>query len=391
MAITQNNIESGKKFMLDKMAKNWVKWVRVSLDSSYPSGGYGASQGFSPGAFGFKSLSSVQVVGWNGTSGNIADLSYDYANKKLVALNSASPTPALIVEEVVTITSNAGRLSRVPGYIIAIQVTGTTSGAGRIIPTGKTTASLQVAVNFVTGAVATFATDAVTSLKVTYIPLGVGNFTSANRVVDEAVTLASAGVNLANRAAVIQYIWNDTDTTHLPAMQPVGEAPGNHEVTLDINNTGASTITPNASQDTNSALVTYFKYDATWISNHNWTDDADITITSTSLFAIADDPAVPPQGIWIPGYGVVIVGEATTTNKQAVIQGPQGSAGANVAVYNPIAGKIALTAGDGYTTFAVPYVFLNSAQNVISTSSQVPTGTNLSGVTVDLRIEGRPL
>lgn len=372
----------------DFWGRNRVVVARIALDSSYPSGGYGATLGMSLARLGFKTglLFGANVLSLNGASSGVVDVAWDYAANKLVALQ-LMPSPSLIVEEVVTITSNAGRLSRVPGYIIGVQSVGGTAGACRVIPVGTTTATLQVAVNFVTGAVATFSTDAVTSLKVTYIPLGVGNFTAANRVVDEAHTFTTGGANLVNRAAVVQYIWNSTSSTHLPPMQPVGEAPGSNEVTLDINSTGVSTITPNAAQNTNVGKVTYFKYDATWISNHNWIDDADITITSTTLFAVADDLAVPPQGTWIPGYGNVIVGEATTTNKQAVIQGPQGTAGANVALYNLMGGSVALTGGDAYTTFAVPYCFVNGALNP-GASGEAQTGKNLSGVTVEVAFVG---
>lgn len=396
MSITWQIIEGGKRQIIDKGAKFWRVYKRALLDSSYPSGGYGASGGFAPSQFGLKTIRNLQVVGWNGTSGFVSNLAYDYANKKLIALVN-SPSPALIVEEVVTMTSNAGRLSRVPGYIIAAEaVAGSVTGAFRVIPTGKTPTTTMVAVNFVTGALATLSTDAVTSMRITYIPLGVGNFTQANRVVDEAVVFGSGAgdtFDLANRAAVIQYIWNDAASAanRLPAIQPVGESPGTNEITIDINNSGASTITNNNAQDTNAGLATYFKYDATWLSNHAWTDDADITITSTTLFAIADDLAVPPQGIFIPGFGCVLVGEATATNKQPRIQGPQGTAGANVALYFPILGKFTFTGADALTTLAVPYVFLNAVQNGQAASSQVPTGTNLSGVTVDIMAEGIPL
>jgi hypothetical protein len=364
----------------------------VTLDSSYPSGGYSIS----PAKVGFKQIYGAKVLGYRGPSSAIlGNLEWDYLNGKLLALaaGGSAGSPSLVVEEVVTMTSNAGRLSRVPGYIIGVQsIAGSVTGAFRVIPTGKTPTTTMAAVNFVTGAIATLSTDAVTSLLVTYIPLGVGNFTAANRVVDEAVVWGSGAgetFDLANRAAVIQYIWNDTASgaSRLPAIQPVGESPATNEITIDINNAGATTITDNAAQDTNTGLATYFKYDATWLSNHQWTDDADITITSTSLFSVADDLPVPPQGIWIPGFGVIIVGEATTTNKNARIQGPRGVAGANVAVYNVIGGNMALTAGDGYTTFSVPYIFLNSDQNAPA-AGQVQTGANLSSLIARIMFYG---
>ena len=361
----------------------------MALDSSYPSGGYGAAQGLSLARLGFKSglLYGARVLSYNAATSVLADLQWDYANNKLMAFQSI-PSAPFIVEEVVTITANAGRLPRVPGYITSIQSVGGTAGACRVIPVGTTPATLQVAVNFVTGAVATFATDAVTSLLVTYIPLGVGQFTAANRIVDEAFTFTTGGSNLANRAACIQYVWNTTSSTHLPKTLVQGQTPGSNEIAIAVNNSGATTITPNAAQNTNVGKVTYFKYGTPWISDHAWTDNAAVTITSTTLFAIADDLPVPPQGIYIPGYGNVLVGAtAGAANLQAVIQGPQGTAGANVVLYHPILGKFVPTGADAYVTVTQPSLFVNGAMS-IGAMGQCQTGKNLAAVTAEIEFIG---
>lgn len=370
--------------------------AQIRLDSSYPSGGYGASLGMSANLFGLRNILGVQLLGFNGAASFIGNPYWDYANNKLL-IGQSNPQPPLIVEEVVTVASNAGRLARVPAYILSVEgVAGSVTGAFRVIPTGKTPTTKMVAVNFVTGALATLSTDAVTSMRVTYIPLGVGQFTEANRVVDEAVVFGSGAgdtFDLANRAAAIQYVWNDTASAgaRLPTIVPVGEAPGSGAIAIDMNNSGATTITLNAAQDTNTGLVTYFKYGAGWIADHNWTDQADITVTSTTLFSVADDLAVPPQGIWIPLFGNVIVGETgASANKQAVLEGAQGTAGADIALYNPIGGSMAFTAGDGYVTLEVPYCFLNSIINSYGNAAQVPTGANLAAVTVRLLAFGNP-
>lgn len=400
MSITLQNVDgggtSGKLYREEYWGQMKVVFAQMLLDSSYPSGGYGASQGLSKQRFGMKDILGARVIGWNGSASMLGDFRWDYANNKLVALQTA-PVPPLVVEEVVTVASNAGRLARVPGYILSCEgVAGSVTGAFRVIPTGKTPTTKMVAVNFVTGALATLSTDAVTSMRITYIPLGVGQFTEANRVVDEAVTFGSGAgdtFNLANRAACIQYVWNDTVAagSRLPMIQPVGEAPATNEIAIDINNSGATTVTLNTAQDTNTGLVTYFKYSASWIADHNWTDQADITVTSTTVFSVADDLAIPPQGIWIPGFGNVIVGEATATNKQAVLEGAQGTAGADIILYNPIRGSAAMTGADGYTTFEVPYLFLNSIINSYTGITQVPTGANLAASTVRMILFGRPV
>ncbi len=367
--------------------------ARVTLDSSYPSGGYGSALGLAPSAFGLKTIFGVQVMAARTTLAKTFDYVWDAVNGKLVVRNMGQGLPAVIVEEVVTMTSNAGRLAHPPAYIFTAEaVAGSTTGSLRIIPTGKTPATKQMAVTLTTGALATLSTDAVTSVRVSYIPLGVGPFIEANRVVDEAVVWGSGAgdtFDLASRAALIQYIWNDTSSVHLPPIQPVGEAPATNEITIDINNTAVTTITNNNAQDTNLGLATYWKFTSMLAGSYGWTDDADTTITSTTLFSIADDIAVPPQGIWIPGFGNVLVGEATATNKQAVIEGPNGTAGANIALYDPVKGLVAFTGSDAYTTLAVPYMFVNANQ-VSPNSGEVPAGTLLTTVTLDIMVIGRP-
>lgn len=350
--------------------------VDVTFDTAYPSGGYTVtpqSVGFARVVLGFN------FIGWKGgIPSGVGRPQFDGTNTKLVIGASGSMAP-LVIEEVVTVTSNVGRLASIPGPILGIQVlAGSVTGAFRQIPVGKTPATTQVAVNMATGTLTFLTGDAVTSVAVTYIPLGVGNFTQANLVVDEAVTLATAGVNLANRAAYILYVWNDTDTTHLPQIFPVGEAPATHQIAIDINNTGATTITPNSAQNTNSALVTYFKYDATWISKHSWTDQVDIAVTSD---AIALNEVLDISTIWIPGYGQVIVGETSsgTTNKQAVIQGPRGAVAANVCTFDPLKGALAFLSGDAYATIEMPYMLL-SAANALPSGGALPIGANLSGL-----------
>lgn len=355
--------------------------VDITGDSSYPSGGYAINQA-SLHLTGYKIL-GMQFLGWpNQTApSTIRNLSFDPTNLKL-QFNSSVAVPAMIVEESVTITSNAGRLARVPGPIIAVQATaGSVTGAFRVIPNGKTPATKQVSVNLATGALATFATDAVTTLLVTYIPLGVGQFTAANLVVDEAHTFTTGGANLANRAAFIQYVWNDTDTTHLPTFLPSGQAPATHQIAVNFVNSTNTTITPNSAQNTNTGLVTYFKYSTAFVDVHGWRDTTAITISSTTLFSFGKDLAVPPNGIWMPALGNVIIGETSggAANLQAVLEGPSGTAAANVAVYDPITGKIVLLNTDAYVTLNMPYMLL-ATDTAVPTAGEAQAGSNLSGI-----------
>jgi hypothetical protein len=361
--------------------------VDVTFDSAMVAGGYLVTPTALGG--GFNEILEARFIGWKGGPiSGVGRAEWDATNKKLIPV--ADGSEEFIKIETVTMTSNAGRMSRPPGYIIAARAIGTTSGSLRIIPSGKTPATKQVAVNLVTGAVSTFATDAVTSIVFIYIPLGVGPFIEANRVVDEAHTFTTGGANLANRAALIQYVWNDTDTTHLPAIQPVGEAPATHQIAIDINNSGATTITPNSAQNTNTGLVTYWKFSALGLDKFAWTDQADITITSTTLFAFADDLAVPPNGIWVPGFGNVIVGETAsgTTNLQGILVDPSGTPATNVLTYYPFRGQIVPVVGDAYVTIEMPYVLLNEA-NCPALGGQLPAGFNLTGLVGRFEFIGR--
>jgi hypothetical protein len=354
-------------------------------DTSNPSGGYSIT----PQAVGLQSrIDGARMIGLNAAlPAGVGDVQWDQANQKLLIL--AGQIPPFIPKEVMSVTSHAGRLAYVPGYIIAAAaIAGGTTGPLRIIPVGETPATGQVAINLVTGACVFAAADAVTSAVFTYIPLGVGPFIEANRVVDESNTGTNDTTrDLANRAALIQYVWNDTAGT-LPTLIPVGEAPASGEAAIDINNAGATTITVNAAQDDATYKITYWKFSALGVDDFAWADQADITIASTSLFAFADDLAVPPNGIWIPGFGNVLVGEATATNKQAVLVPPGVAGGANIAVYYPTAGKITLTAGDGYTTIEVPSILLNPGV-VQPNGGEAPAGTRLTGLSVRMMFIGQ--
>lgn len=369
MALTYSNV--GKS---DSIGRRKITVTDVTFDSSYAKNGE---------SFGGSTLNvaAAKVIGVQPIGGNAAAAGYKFhyvtSTQKLQALK---PCPSLIVEESVTVSSDAATLQRIPAYILGIEVTaGSVTGAFRSIPTGQTPTTTQVAVTFTTGAMAFLAADAVTAARVTYIPLGVGPFIEANRVVDEAVTLATAGVNLANRAALIQHVYNSTATgaNRLPAIQPVGESPSSNQIAIDIVNSGNTKITPNSAQDTNSAKVTYWKYSA--LSNYGWTDQADIAVSSN---AVVFGEVLDLSGIFIPAFGEVVVGETgASANLQARLIGPSGSVGSNVAVFDPAKNTLSLNSGDSYSTIEMPYIVLDAA--LFSNAwAEVPNAENLSGVTV---------
>lgn len=348
---------------------------RLTLDNSYPKGGYAHGLPYT--------VIGATVIAKNAEARKY-NLEFDPTTGKFIV---TEPQAMLIVEEALTVSGDTCTLGKLPAYVLAVEVTaGGTTGVFRIIPTGKTPVTTQVALNFTTGALSFLAADAVTAVRVTYIPMGVGPFIEANRVVDEAVTLATAGVNLANRAALIQYVWNDTATgaNRLPAIQPVGEAPSTNQIAIDIVNAGNTKITPNSAQNTNSALVTYWKY--TNFAKYGWTDQADIAVSSN---AVLFGEVLDLSGLFIPAFGQVIVGETgANANLQAVLAGPSGTLAANVATLDPAKNALNLYSSDSYGTIEMPYFVLDAAlhHNVLA---EVGVGRDLSGVVVDVMLHMR--
>lgn len=355
----------------------------VTGDSSYPSGGYTP-----PTQFGdLGRISGILPIAANAAAANY-QLKWNSSTGKLQVYRRAL-LPSIITEEAVVVASNVGRLANAPGYIIGVEVTaGGTTGAFTIIPTGKTPTTTQVAVTLTDGTLTFLSTDAVTAVRVTYIPMGIGPFIPANRVVDEVAVAASSTFNFALRAGLIQYVYNNTASSaaRRPKILPVGEAPSTGEIAIDINNSTATSVTVNAAQDTNSFLVTYWKFSAIG-APYGWTDQADIAVTSN---AIALTTVLKIPGIFVGAFGDVIIGETSggSTNNQARLIGPSGSAAANVAVYDPSKNTLTFTSGDAYVTVESAYIVLNDQQQ--SGDSEVPAGANLTGAIWQVAVFGTP-
>lgn len=351
-----------------------------SADSSYPSGGYPISR---VGRIGH--IKGIEFIAQNAAAAGLTPKWDSVAGT--IKVNKRTPQ-LIVVEEPVVVASNVGRLANIPGYIIGLEVTaGGTTGAFTIIPVGKVPTTTQVAVEFVTGIMTFLSTDAVTAVRVTYIPLGVGPFIEANRVIDEVCVAASSTFNTANRAALIQYVFNNTaaSAARRPKLIPVGESPGSNEIAIDINNSTATSVTVNASQDTNSYRVTYWKFSAIGLA-FGWTDQADLTVTSN---AIVFPEALDLDSTWIGAFGDVVIGEtAGAANLQARLIGPSGTAAANVAVFDPAKNVLTLASGDAYVTVESAYIVLNPA--VLNASTEVPVGTNMTGAVWEVAIFGNP-
>jgi len=148
----------------------------IAGDASYPTGGYVLT----PGQFGLTTINQIYAFS---TGGYLAEYVPSTGAIKLsipgagsaVFTGSALATHAhanmSIEKELVTVTTNVGTLAAIPASITMIYAnTATSVGPKTIIPDGVATAAGQVAVNFATGAMTFFATDAVTQATVTYEP-----------------------------------------------------------------------------------------------------------------------------------------------------------------------------------------------------------------------------
>jgi hypothetical protein len=354
------------------MGNKQASVFKADFDSSYPTGG--------------ESLTGVQV-GISTVEFLLAEpkggyyFEYDHAGAKLKAYG-AKEVPALVVEEAVTVATNVGTLANVPFYIVAIDVTGgTVTGAFNIIPTQETPLTKQCAVTLTSGLMTFLGTDAVTTVKVTYIPLqNSGPFSESNRVVDEVVVAAAAKTALANRAVAIQYVWDNTDNV-LNTFEPVGEAPtATHNCVVDITNGSSTTdLDGHADDEGNSLKVTYVKYSALPVAC--CIDDADTTLSSEAY----DFTAVGgyPETV-IPGLGTQVCGETGAAgNAIASWKGPSGTAANLVSVWNPFKNRLVTANTTAIATLAMPFFILdrNLITNISAKADEAVNGTDLSAVT----------
>ena len=283
------------------------------------------------------------------------------------AFTGAAPKPLLVTEEVVTITTHTGTLAHVPLYIVAVQVTaGSTPGAFKVIPVGETPLTTQVAVDFTTGGLTFLDTDAVTAVKVTYIPKRASGNLSAVTV-DEVVVASASKVNLAARAGIVQYIWNDTANALLVPEPPGEEPTAGSNCVLDINDSGDTSIDTHADINGVELKVTYVPY--TQIPAACFIDDTDVTLNSEAWNFTADDTYIH---LVVPGFGVNLVGESVGANEVAVWQGPSGSVGAGVATWNPLKNAINTGQTEAMLTTAISWLALDPLQLVMET----PAGSN---------------
>ena len=337
----------------------------IAFDSAYPIGGESMTfPSFTPGY--------VAIEPYGGYT-----FEYDHTNEKIKAF---TPGKSLIVEEVVTCASNVGTLEHKPFYILAVDVTATTTtGPYNVIPKGKTPLTKQCAVDFTTGGLTFLTGDAVTSVRVTYIPLHqTGPFSSDNLVIDEPAVAAAAKADLTYQAAAVQYIY-DTKDGVIGGLEPVGEAPtATHKFVIDIDDGSNDTnIDAHADDEGNTLVVTYIKYAA--FPPEMQIGDGDLTLVSAGGFETYSFSTNLYSSIALPGLGTQVVGEATATNVQFTWSGPSISFAAGLPTLDFKLNVWSTNEGTAVSTLALPIIFLNELQ-VEGAKLEVGSGVDLSGV-----------
>jgi len=345
---------------------------------TYPSGGVPYPTAANVGMQ--RSLESIELL--DAESGGTTVWKTDYANKTFRGYKTAD-VPLLVVEEVVTVASNIGTLEYPPAYIIAVEVTaGGSTPVCHVIPTGETVSQSEVAVTFPTGVLTFNATDAVTSVRVTYIPQQLtGPFSASNMIIDEEITMSATPVSLANRALCVQYVWDDTGGARLP-MEPDGEQPASGQCSVAILDT-TTKVDFHADEATGTAKVTYLKYSG--LDNTvTWLDSVDRDVSAGGTFDLTALAA--SGGILVPGLGTQAVMEVETSgaNEEAPIAGPSGTVAEGVVVWDPIAGTIDEDQTDQIDHFTMHFFILHAGlekrtglRELNSTAADAPASTTL--------------
>lgn len=343
-----------------------LEFGTIAMDSSYPLGGEAITfPGF------FKKPEAVFIMPQAGY-----EFEYDRTNNKIKAYK---PGQTLIVEEVATIASNVGTLAHKPFYIMAIEVTaGSTTGPFNAIPTGETPLTTECAVDFPTGGLTFVTADAVTAIRVTYIPLHeTGPFSSSNLVIDEEMTASASSVALANQAAAVQYVYDGTDGNRM-LLESVGLQPSAAKsAVVDIDAGSDDTkIDAHATDAGTTFLITYIKYGT--FKSYSQLGDSDLTMASEIYNFTLNNY----RGLAIPGLGTQLVAETSgsAATVELIWSGPSASVGAAVPTLDIEKNLWSTNEGTALTDFTMPIIFI-TPEEIENARLEVGIGTDLSSLT----------
>lgn len=359
IAATDITVTVIEKRNFGRHRENLVKLVFGDSALTYPSGGIPIStDAFAnkcglPG--GLRYLIPVQPQ--NLTS--LVEWHHDYASGTLRGYGHAH-IPPIVVNEAVTLSSDAGTLKYPPALIIS--VTGTISAAVaalKLVPSTATLAANEMGINMTTGAVTTKASDAVSSLLVSYIPQQpAGPFSAAN-MVTETKTLATGNNTLAQRYAAINYVYQTTATA---ARLVWAHANASGKLALDINSSGDTVVSAHSAQNTKSVTINGLKYSG-FANNASTTfiDQASVTLTS-EVIEWGKTAGQRTNGLMLPALGgQIITFHDTSTYDEAYLANESGTPANGLSTFD-IMKQVLTTAqtGDSETLEDVPFLFLSA-------------------------------
>lgn len=396
--------------------------TRITFDSSYLTGG----ESLVPSDLG---LGQILFVGLTqGQDGFTYE--WDRSNQTIIAYNSAGFTPAgsnaaptfthtlnnvpfFVEEEALTVASDTGTLAFIPAYIVSIaDSTGVTY---QIIPEAAAEVdNVSCAVNFSTGVITFAGADDPAAVRVTYFPDREGTFFDNQNAVEETLTAATTAVNFSQRAACIQYVYNNT-TPGLELIVPKAETPGAAQISIEIDDSSQTSIINNSAEVGDTIAVRYLKHDQ--LGNEpaiTFVGDTDVAFTTQDIDfssgGLGQGGSASRDKLIVPGFGNVLVGESSggTTNLNSVWGDSGTTEATNVARW---ASKINLWASAHSTAFVIcttPQLEIDFTQLVDATISatigapaftgtavsaaalvEVASGTNLSAAVVDIFVIGR--
>ncbi len=341
------------RFVSPREVRNKVRIVFGNSTLTYPPGGVPMP---SDASFGLRSPLRKLLPIQDRNTTSAAEWQHDPVANTLRGYQVGA-VPYLIVDEAVTLTSNAGTLAYPPAYITgAVATVSAASKSLKPVPATATLATLEMGVNWTTGAVTTFSSDSASALQVSYIPQQpAGPFSFANMVVDEVITLSTSGVNLAFRAAALQYVYQTAATAK---RQAFAHAAATDKMTVAFNNSGNTTITAAAGNDAKAAVATYLKYSAFPNPAFTWTAAATISLTSQAkeYGKTAGDRV---GGYVIPACGVSIIGVEATNFLEIGLGSSTITAGVGLAKWDPVIQKITTAETTAQTSIQdIPLLYL---------------------------------
>lgn len=378
MALTLGAVEQHSKGSLRGAS------VSVTFDASYLTGGESLTA---------QMLGLGQIVGDVEISSTEDGYTFqwDPATETIKVL-APSTIPQLIVDEVVTMTSDAGTLAFPPAYIVSIVEDGTAQ-VYNIVGAGKVAVdNVSVAVNFLTGGIVNISADAPATLHVTYFPQRPGTFFSLeNLVIDESIVPSASKVNLEFQAAAIQYVAGDT-TPKVFTYETKGDQPGAGTVVVDLDDSGETSLDFNATDVSTEATcsVTYLKLSGTG-KEVALLEDIERTLGGEDFAWLTDTFADAPFGdeaLAVPAFGTRGTGEeAGDTTHLWTWTSFKDTDGPAIATANMRTRVFTTDDGTAITKSTMPWLKVQTG--VGGGLVEINSATNLSAVTVRVSAEGR--